>query len=138
MMGVVDYGGVLVHGNFAKVLPEKPKNFDFESDAKWLEDYPLDWRETWGNTICSCRKIEVHYAPYYGFDYFHLDSCNLMRKLEAEPQIQNLFEIYLPRVTHYKDAVPADVEPGIYVRNRSSKCRVKVRVVDTRNLRLAL
>jgi hypothetical protein len=33
---------MFVCGNFAEVLPEKPKDYDYETDAKWLEPYPED------------------------------------------------------------------------------------------------
>lgn len=120
-MDCESYGDITVVGNFAQLLDSKPEPFDYNSTAKWLEDYPLEWREVWGGTICSCQKLEVHYAPYYGWDYYHLDGCNLIRKLADNPGMRNLFDIRLPSVTHYADAVPVDAHVPLYIKHRSTK-----------------
>ena len=129
--------GSAICGNFAEVQPEKPKDFDYMSTAKWLEDYPLDKRECIGGTICSCKKVLVHYAPYYGWDYFHVDTCNLMRKLKDRPQLGILWAYdHLPSIQFSGKAVPADTPVGIYIRTSSVASKIKVRRVGTNNLQL--
>jgi len=82
----------VVCGNFAELLKEKPKNFDYMSSGKWLEDYPKTWeRITIGKTTCDCEKIEEHYAPYYGFKWYHNKDCALIKKVEEKPQLRNLW-----------------------------------------------
>lgn len=127
--------GSAICGNFATLQAEKPKDFDYTRTAKWLEPYPFEWRETLGKTICNCKTVEVHYAPYYGHDYYHTKNCNLLRKLEAEPGITNLYETYLPAINHYNDAVPNSEHIPIYIKGVSRATKVTVRhspVIDTR------
>lgn len=126
-MDIKDYGGVVVCGNFAEVLPDKPESLDYESSAKWVEPYELEWREVMGDAICSCTTVEVHYAPYYGFDYYHSETCSLMRKLKSQPQIENLREVYLPRMHQWSDSVENDGKIHIWVENKSRRKTVEVK-----------
>lgn len=123
--------GVHISGNFAERTETKPKDFDYMTTGKWYEPYSFEWREVLGNAICNCTRIKVNYAPYFGYDYFHLDTCNLMRKLEAEPGIANLREIYLPAITHYTDSVPNTGKLQIWVKGlrKSRPAKIKVRRV---------
>lgn len=118
--------GGAICGNFAKLQDSKPEPFDYDKTAKWLEPYSFDWRETLGSTICNCKTVEVHYAPYYGWDYYHLDTCNLMRKLRAEPGLNNLHEHYLPAITHYTDAVPNQDNIPLYIQGIGRASKIKI------------
>jgi hypothetical protein len=120
--------GNFICGNFAERQESKPENFDFMTTGKWYEDYPFGWRETLGGVICNCKRIKVNYAPYYGFDHFHLDTCNLMRKLAAEPGLANLMEIYLPSITRYTDSVPNSDHIPLYIKGLSSSRARKIKV----------
>lgn len=122
-------GDITICGNFAERTDEKPADFDYMRTAKWYEDYSFDWRETLGGVVCNCKRVKVDFAPYYGFDYYHLDTCNLMRKLEAEPGIQNLIETYLPAITHYTDAVPNSDHIPLYIKGlkKSRAFNIKVK-----------
>lgn len=129
-MNCEEFGiGNFICGNFAERQESKPENFDYMTTGKWYEDYPFDWRETLGGVICNCKRIKVNYAPYYGFDHFHLDTCNLMRKLAAEPGIENLIETYLPSITRYTDSVPNSDHIPLYIKglNSSRACKIKVK-----------
>ena len=85
-------GTMVVCGNFAEVLPEKPKDFDYQDNAKWLEPFPKDWeRIKIGKTTCDCKQMETHYAPWYGFTWLHSDECALVKRVEAHPQLKNLW-----------------------------------------------
>lgn len=121
--------GSAICGNFAKLEDKKPEPFNYDRTAKWIEPYSFEWREVLGNATCNCTTVEVHYAPYYGFDYYHRDTCNLMRKLEAEPQIHNLREIYLPAINHYNNSVPNTGRLTIWInglrKTKGSKVKVK-------------
>lgn len=133
-MGVVAFGDVIVHGNFAEVLPEKPKDFNYDQDGKWLEDYPKEWdvRERIGSTICTCKKVEVHYAPYYGSDFYHTEGCNLLRQIKARPSLVNLpsYE-HLPAIVFYEGwTVPAETKQGIYIDYRKRSATVAVKKVN--------
>lgn len=84
--------GLIICGNFAEVLPEKPKDFDYEDNCKWMEPYPADLdRIKIGKTTCDCKQIETHYAPYYGFTWFHSKECALIKRVEASPGLRNLW-----------------------------------------------
>lgn len=132
-MSIITMGDAIICGNFSEIQQKKPEPFDYDSESKWIEDYPLEWRETLGRTVCNCKKLEVHYAPYYGWDYYHMDSCNLVRKLYDNPGIRNLYESYLPRVTRYTDAVPADTPAPLYISGRTSTKHIKVKQVTVNN-----
>lgn len=138
-MGIIDMGGIIVHGNFEEVQTEKPKDFHYDKDAKWIEPYEMEWRETMGNAICSCTIVEVHFQPYYGHDFYHQATCSLMRKLKAEPQIENLREVYLPQMNKWDDSVKNDGKRHVWVENkskRSSKVRVNVDSSDKNQLNI--
>ena len=121
-------GSLTITGNFAELQQSKPEPFDYDRTAKWIEPFTMEWREVMGDAICSCTTVEVHYAPYYGFDFFHRDNCNLMRKLAAQPQIANLREIVLPAMTQWDDSVKNDGKLHIWVEPKRSRVKkVKVR-----------
>lgn len=85
-------GTMVVCGNFAEVLPEKPKDFNYETNAKWLEPYPKELeRKRVGKTTCDCKQIETHYAPWYGYTWFHSKDCALLKRVEERPQLKNLW-----------------------------------------------
>lgn len=139
-MDCEDLGGIVITGNFAELQDSKPEPFNYDRTAKWIEPYSLEWREVLGNAVCNCTTMIVHYAPYYGYDYFHRDTCNLMRKLKAEPGIANLREIYLPAITHYTDSVPNSDKLPIWVKGLrpSRPAKVKIRVVPMVEARQAV
>lgn len=121
-------------GNFADLLPEKPKDFDYLQDAKWIEDYPFGKRECIGGTVCSCRRIEVHYAPYYGWDHYHVETCNLMRKLRDKPQLGALWPYdHLPAIQFTKKSVPASFRVPLYIKSISRRQNIKVKVIKSNN-----
>jgi len=85
---------MVVCGNFAEVQPEKPKDFDYMSSAKWLEPFPKEWqndRIKIGKTTCDCKQIETHYAPYYGHTWYHSKECALIKRVEQTPGLRNLW-----------------------------------------------
>ena len=120
-------GSITMCGNFAEREDTKPKDY-YDRTAKWWEDYPLEWREKIGNVICNCQKIKVDYAPYYGFDYYHDDKCNLMKAIKDKPQLAQLPPYqYLPAIVIDKHAVPVSKGNTIYVsyHDRIKKILVK-------------
>lgn len=127
-MDCEDLGGITISGNFAERTETKPKDFDYNRTGKWYEPYSFEWRETLGGTICNCSRIKVNYAPYFGYDYYHLDSCNLMRKLDAEPGIHNLVQTYLPAITRYTDSVPNRDRIPLYIKGRKRSRSYAIRV----------
>ena len=120
-MDCEDLGGIVISGNFAELQDKKPEPFNYDRTAKWVEPYSMEWREVMGDAICSCTTVEVHYAPYYGFDYYHRDNCSLMRKLAAQPGIYNLREVVLPAMTQWDDSVPNDGKLHIWVDHKSKR-----------------
>lgn len=122
-------GSLTITGNFAPLLNEKPDPFDYEKTCKWLEPYPFEVRERIGRVVCSCSHLECHYAPYYGWDYYHLDTCNLMKQLRARPQLRNFWQYsYLPAV-YPSGGVPVDEPVPLFIEVKSSRTqRVAVRV----------
>lgn len=127
-MDVIESGNIIICGNFAELLPSKPKNFDYMSNAKWLEPYPFERREVIGGTICSCDKVEWWHNVYWEPDVFHLKTCNLMKKLRDNPGLANLWAYeHLPQVAFSSLAVPADTKVKMYISYRSRTYRVRVR-----------
>lgn len=91
-MGCLVGDGITVCGNFAEVLPEKPKDFDYETDAKWREPYPKKWKRiTIGKTTCDCKEMETHFQPWYGYSWFHSKECALIKRVEERPGLRNLW-----------------------------------------------
>lgn len=128
-MDCEDLGGIIVCGNFAEIMPEKPKDFDYTTTGKWMEDYPYDIRECIGGTIYSCKKIEVNYAPYYGWDNYHNQNCNLMRKIRINPQLTNLWAYdHLPAFAFSDKAVPAATHVPMYIKQVKHTQSIKVRL----------
>lgn len=130
--------GSAICGNFATLQDSKPEPFDYDKTAKWLEPYKMEWREVLGDAVCNCATVEMHYAPYYGYDYYHRPTCNLMRKLEKSPGIHNLYEIYLPAMNQYNNSVKATKERQIWVYKPSRSYRVKVRTIAIKDTRQAV
>lgn len=103
-MGCQISDNMVICGNFAEVLPEKPKDFDYDSDAKWLEPYPEKWeRIKIGKTTCTCQKIETHYQPWYGYSWFHTDECALMQRVKDRPSLLNLPAFWNVKTIGYSD-----------------------------------
>jgi len=122
------FEGGAICGNFSELQQSKPEPFDYDKTAKWIEPYAMEWREVLGDAICSCATVQVNYAPYYGWDYFHRPTCSLMRKLAAQPQINNLRETHLPSMNQYNDSVPNDGKLHIWVENKSKRSyKIKVK-----------
>lgn len=140
-MDCESFGGLTITGNFAELQQSKPEPFDYDHTAKWIEPYSCEWREVLGDAVCNCTTVEVHYAPYYGFDHYHRPTCNLMRKLEAQPQIANLREISLPAMIQYTDSVPNTGKLSIWINDKSKRSKKvevhhKTPIVNTRQLSL--
>lgn len=123
IMDCESFGNVTIVGNFAKLQDSKPEPFDYDRTAKWIEPYTAEWREVMGDAICNCATVEVHYAPYYGWDFFHRPTCNLMRKLAAQPGIANLREIRLPAMVQWDDSVQNDGKLHIWVDKKISHAK---------------
>lgn len=130
-MDCSNLGDITICGNFAELLPEKPKDFDYMSTAKWLEPYPFDKRDVIGGTTCNCKYVVVNYAPYYGFDYYHQDTCFLMQKYRNTPNADFFWSMAsLPLISFGDNAVPADTPPRMYIKGRSTSVKVKVRLAQ--------
>lgn len=123
-------GSLTIIGNFAPLLDHKPEKLDYDKTAKWIEPYSCEWREVMGDAICSCATVEVHYAPYYGFDHYHRPTCSLMRKLKAQPGINNLREVHLPAMVQWNDSIPNDGKLHIWVERKNSRPKkIKVKIM---------
>ena len=127
--------GSSICGNFAELQDKKPEPLNPDQTAKWIEPYNMEWREVLGDAICNCTTVEVHYAPYYGFDFYHRKYCNLLRKLKKNPGIENLFEVHLPGMNQYRNAVKATKSRQIWVHKPSRSCKVKVRISPVKDIR---
>lgn len=77
-------------GNFAKVTKKRPKNW-FDVGYKMFVPFPFRWRVTIGKVTCDCKEVKECYQPYYGWDWYHEDSCALIKLVEARPQLKNLW-----------------------------------------------
>jgi hypothetical protein len=86
---VSDDGSMAICGNFNKLVEERPKDW-IDTGYKILRDYPFNWREKIGGIECTCEQVEEHYQPYYGFNFFHIGRCALIKLIEKRPQLKNL------------------------------------------------
>ena len=80
-------------GNFVKPTKTKPKNW-IKRGYKIMIPYPFKWRTKLGRAECDCQQVEEHYQPWYGFSWFHVPECAVMKHLERYPGIRNLIEVY--------------------------------------------
>lgn len=130
------WDGGAICGNFAELLPEQPKDFDYSNTGKWMQGYPFEKREVIGGTACNCKKVECHYAPYYGFDYYHNKNCNLTRKVTSRPGLMNLWAYeHLPAIRFSDQAAEFDGPIPLYVETSSRTSRVTVRRSPQRDAR---
>lgn len=83
------FNGAHVVGNFNKITKRKPKNWT-ETGYKIIVPFKFKWRHKIGKVECDCKVCEEHYAPYYGFDWYHSKECALIKHIEKRPQILNL------------------------------------------------
>lgn len=103
-MGCLPFGNGFICGNFNEVLPQKPENFGYDQDAKWMEPYPPKWkRRVIGKTTCDCKQIETHFQPWYGYSWYHSNDCALMKRVEARPGLLNLPAFYDVEVIGYSE-----------------------------------
>jgi hypothetical protein len=94
-MGVIKYGKVLIHGNFATAKRYKngrPRNW-IDRDWKAIVPYPFKWRDKLGKVNCDCVEVVEAYQPYYGTSWYHSDECSMMRHIKKYPQIHNILNV---------------------------------------------
>lgn len=90
-MGLIEYNGAIVLGNFNKLSKRKPKNW-IETGYKIIVPYKFKWREKIGGVECDCKFCEEHFMPYYGTTWYHTNDCALMKLIDKRPQILNLWQ----------------------------------------------
>lgn len=88
-MGCIGNGKVVIIGNFAPVTKNKPK--DPDADYKVMVPYRFEWREKIGSVECNCKEVLECYQAYYGWDWYHSDSCALVVLVKNKPQLLNLW-----------------------------------------------
>jgi hypothetical protein len=82
--------GFAICGNFAKLSKKKPTGYD--KAYKCIVPYSFKWRTKVGKVECTCKEVEEHYAPYYGFTWYHTEGCAILKHIKKYPGINNLFE----------------------------------------------
>lgn len=92
-MGLIEFNGAIVLGNFAKITKRKPKNW-VDKDYKVIVPYDFKWRHKIGKVECDCKTCIEHYMPYYGCSWYHMDDCAILKHLEKHPGIYNLSQYY--------------------------------------------
>ena len=91
-MGVIEYGKVVIHGNFERprrYKNGKPKNW-IDRDWKAIIPYPFKWRVRWCGVECDCKEVIESYQPYYGSNWSHMDDCAIMKHHKAHPGYSNV------------------------------------------------
>ena len=83
---------IVMCGNFVKLSKRKPKNWS-ETGYEMIVPYSFKWRQKLGKVECDCKFVKESYQPYYGFSWFHLDDCEIMKHIEKFPGITNLVEV---------------------------------------------
>lgn len=79
---------IIICGNFSELTRQKPENHD--KAYKCIIPYPFKWRVKIGKIKCNCKEVEEHFQPWYGFDWYHMDNCSIIKHIKAHPGIQNL------------------------------------------------
>lgn len=92
MACLVNSGGAIC-GNFAKLTKRKPKNW-YETGYKIIVPFTFKWRHKIGNVKCTCKNMEEHYQPYYGWSWFHEEGCAYVEVFKKRPQLCNLNPFY--------------------------------------------
>lgn len=72
-------------------ITEKP---DYESGYKMIVPYKFKDRHKIGKVECDCNKMLEIYQPFYGFSWYHMEECALLKHLEKHPQIANLIQFW--------------------------------------------
>lgn len=70
----------------------RPKNWSMR-DYKAIKPYDLKWRKKLGKVECDCKEMVEAYQPYYGFTFYHMEDCALVKHYEKYPQMENLWEM---------------------------------------------
>lgn len=83
--------GIAICGNFNELTKRKPKNW-IERGYKIVIPFNFKWRDKLGKVECDCAEVEEHYQPWYGFSWYHLKSCAIVKHVEKYPGILNLVE----------------------------------------------
>lgn len=88
-------GSVVVLGNFSEVKRYKTKDgFPpgdwMDHDWKAIVPFDFEWRDKLGKVECDCKEVEIHHMPYYGFTWYHMKDCAIMKHYEKYPQMANL------------------------------------------------
>ena len=76
-------------GGRQPITNKKPKNW-IDVGYTIKQPYPFKWRVKIGKLECDCKECLQNYQPWYGFTYYHSDDCVLMKRLKANPQLENL------------------------------------------------
>jgi hypothetical protein len=85
---VIDNGNIVMIGNFAKIRKGRPKN-NFDEEYKAIVPFEFKWRAKLGKVECDCTEVLECYQPYYGFSFYHLDECAIMKHYKKYPQMAN-------------------------------------------------
>lgn len=94
-MGAIFGDGIVIHGNFTKLRRYKTKDGrprDRMRDYKAIVPYFLKWRHKIGKVECDCTELEEHYMPYYGPTWYHMEGCALLKAVEANQRLKNLWQ----------------------------------------------
>lgn len=93
-MGFVDYGKVLIHGNFEEARRYKTKDGrprdSWDRDYKAIIPFSFSWRVKWCGVECDCKEIIECYQPYYGRNWRHMDDCAMMQLYKKHPTWANV------------------------------------------------
>jgi hypothetical protein len=91
-MGVKIAEKLILHGNFAEISDKRPDSYEEEYKVMIPYDEMFkNWdRVKVGKTVCDCVMVKECYQPYYGFDWYHSEECALIKRLKANPQLENL------------------------------------------------
>lgn len=92
-MGLEIFNNVIICGNFAKVTKRRPRNW-VDKDYKIIVPFRFGWRHKLGNVECNCNTCYEHYQPYYGYSWYHMEDCAILKHLEKHPGIANLNQYY--------------------------------------------
>lgn len=92
-MGLIEYNGAVVHGNFSKLKKRRPKNW-VHKDYKIVIPYKFKFRAKIGKVECTCSHCEEHYMPYYGWSWYHMEDCAYVQHFKKYPGILNLNNFY--------------------------------------------
>lgn len=78
-------------GGREPLTKERPKDW-IDTGYTILKPYDMKWRHKLGKVECDCKQMIENYQPYYGFTWYHLEDCAMLKHYDKYPGMANFFD----------------------------------------------